>query len=134
MTAEIAELARHWIRRADHHLVAAAVLVESNETGTEDAACYHAHEAVAICLKALHTISGIAAPRTHDLEFLNRLLPERRRLRVDSGELACLSTFGIERWWEPDAEQARRAVAFATAIRDEAWEILRTSGMATEAA
>jgi HEPN domain-containing protein len=130
MRPEALELVHHWTRRADNHLVSGEALMECSRDGVWDAVCYHAHEAVAIYLKALHTLCDIPAPRTHDLEFLNRILPETRRLQLDSEELACLSTYGIERWWEPDPGQARNALEFAGRARSELCRVLRQAGVA----
>ena len=117
MKPEVAELVHHWTWRGDRHITAASALQECGRRGVWDAVCYHSHEAVAMYLKALHTLNGIAAPRTHDMEYLNRMLPECSRLDVDASELALLSTYGIERWWEPDVEQAQCALRFALGAR-----------------
>jgi HEPN domain-containing protein len=124
------ELVHHWTKRADNHLVSGTALMECGRDGVWDAACYHAHEAVAIYLKALHTLCDIPAPRTHDLEYLNRILPESRRLQLNPEKLACLSTYGIERWWEPDLQQARHALDFASRARDELCRVLQQAGVA----
>ena len=133
MKPEVVELVHHWTRRADHHLVSSTALVECGREEVWDAVCYHAHEAVAIYLKALHTLCEIPAPRTHDLEYLNRVLPEPCRLQLNLETLACLSTYGIERWWEPDAEMARHALDFAQGARGELCRLLREAGLVPRA-
>lgn len=130
MKPEVAELVHHWTGRADGHLISATALLECGKDGVWDAVCYHAHEAVAIYLKALQTMNNIPAPRTHDLEYLHRMLPESCRLEVDAGDLACLSTYGIERWWEPDPDQAKRAIHIATAARRSLRAVLLRAGIA----
>jgi HEPN domain-containing protein len=129
MKPELVELVHHWTRRADHHLVSGAALIDCGRDGVWDAACYHAHEAIAIYLKALHTLHGIPAPRTHDLEYLNRILPESGRLQLNTDKLACLSTYGIERWWEPDETMAQEALEFAGRARDELCRVVREAGV-----
>ncbi|MBI1896117.1 MAG: HEPN domain-containing protein [Acidobacteria bacterium] len=108
-----------WMARAENHLKTAAVLLEVQRPGTEDAACYHAHEAVAMYLKALLTWNGIQAARTHDLEYQHSLLRDGQRLAVAPQDLAYLSTYGIDRLWEPDWTQARRTLEIAESFRRE---------------
>jgi HEPN domain-containing protein len=110
---EVQEVYDRWMQRAHGHINAARVLVRAAEPATEDAACYHAHEAVATVVKAALTLHGIVAPRIHDLEHLHRMIPEKSRFPADPADLSWLSTYGIERWWEPDVAQAARALDIA---------------------
>jgi quinol monooxygenase YgiN len=75
-------------------------------------------------IKAILTLHGIVMPRVHDLEFLYRLLPAAHRFSAAASDLAWLSTYGIERWWDPDAAQASRALDVATEIRAAAAAVL----------
>lgn len=107
----------HWfVQRGDRHLYAADVLVTHDGEEAADAACYHAEEAVDKYLKALLTLHGIAAPRTHDLNYIHNLIPREHRLDITTSDLIFLSTYGIERWWDPDHEQARKALAVAQTV------------------
>jgi HEPN domain-containing protein len=123
-TPETIEVVRRWIARADGHLAAARVLLRCAEENAFDAVCYHCHEAVATIVKAVLTLEGIVAPRIHDLEYLHRMIPQPSRFVADPGDLAWMSTYGIERWWDPDRAQAARAVAIAAEVRSSAVESL----------
>jgi HEPN domain-containing protein len=103
-----------FLKRAGDHLTAARVLIESGVPGTTDAACYHCVETVGTSIKALLTLRDIRMPRVHDLEWLHRLIPPDLRLDVPPADLAYLSTYGIDRWWEPDLPQAQRAYSIAS--------------------
>lgn len=105
------------MRRAGGHLRASSILVRHGGPGTEGAACCHAHEAVANCIKALLTLRNIVAPRVRELEYLHRRIPAEGRFPADAGGLAWLSMFGFGRWREPDAGHAQRALAIARAVR-----------------
>ena len=125
VSLEVRDIFRRWIARADGHLEAARVLVREGGPATFDAACYHCHEAVATLFKAALTLHGVVMPRVHDLEYLHRLLPEEHRFAASASDLSWLSTYGIERWWEPDAAQARRALDVALTVRSAAGELFR---------
>jgi HEPN domain-containing protein len=120
VTIEVQEIFERWMQRANGHIAAARVLVRAAQPLTEDAACYHAHEAVVIVVKAALTMHGIVMPRIHDLEYLHRMIPEESRFPADAAALSWLSTYGIERWWDPDHAQASRALAIAEAFFDTA--------------
>jgi HEPN domain-containing protein len=111
---EAAAVARLFLKRAGDHLTAARVLIESGVDCTSDAACYHCVETVATSIRALLTLCDIRMPRVHDLEWLHRMLPAEFRLEIAPADLAYLSTYGIDRWWEPDCAQAERAYSIAS--------------------
>ena len=123
---EVDEIVRWFVRRGDGHLRAAKVLMQAETDNIADAACYHCIESVDKYLKALLTLNGIAAPRTHDLNYIHNLLPQDSKLPVDNSDLIYLSTYGIERWWDPDHEQATRALAIAHDVRDQIGKKLRS--------
>jgi HEPN domain-containing protein len=118
------DVCKRWFRRAEDHLEAARVLVRWGGDETSDAACYHSHEAVATFIKSALTLHGIVAPRIHDLDYLHRMIPESHRFDADPHDLAWLSVYGIERYWNPDRPQAEEALKIAAAIRDSAWTAL----------
>jgi HEPN domain-containing protein len=123
---EVHEVVRWFVKRGDGHLDAASVLVAADGNKVADAACYHCVEAVDKYLKALLTLNEIAAPRTHDLNYIHQLLPQRSRLPISGSDLIYLSTYGIERWWDPDREQAVRALEIARSVRELARQVLRS--------
>jgi HEPN domain-containing protein len=110
---EVIEVLQRFVSRGDRHLDAAVVLVRAGSDSVADAACYHCEEAVDKYIKAILTLHNIAAPRTHDLNYIHNLLPPESRLSLSAGDLIYLSTYGIERWWDPDHSQAARALEIA---------------------
>lgn len=122
---EVHEIVHWFVRRGDRHLDAAAILVRTDGNNVADAACYHCIEAADKYLKALLTLNDIAAPRTHDLNYIHNLLPEASRLPIDGSDLIYLSTYGIERWWDPDHNQAVRALEIARQVRAQTTSKLR---------
>ena len=126
-SAEALEIVRYWIQRAEGHIAAASVLVRCAEPHTFDAACYHSHEAVATFIKALLTLRGTVIPRHHDLVHLHRSIPEPLRFCADQTDLSWLSAYGIERYWEPDATEAEKALGIALRARAGVLEILSGS-------
>lgn len=121
--AETWEIVERWISKALLDVAAGQAVVEQTEAWT--VAAYCAEQAAERALKALLTLHGIHAPRTHDIEHLNALLPAGARVAVSARELAYLSTYGIDPWWEPDREQAERALEIAARVCDHASLLLR---------
>jgi HEPN domain-containing protein len=121
---EVKEVVRWFVRRGDRHLDAAVILARADGNNVADAACYHCIEATDKYLKALLTLNDIAAPRTHDLNYIHNLLPEVSRLHIDSSDLIYLSTYGIERWWDPDQAQAVRALEITRHVREQTGKAL----------
>jgi hypothetical protein len=71
-----------------------------------DTVCFHCQQAVEKYLKALLTLLGIPAPRTHDLEVLHKLLPANSSLSVSVEALVELNPYGSAR--SPEALPLRR--------------------------
>jgi HEPN domain-containing protein len=128
---EVQEVVRWFVRRGDRHLDAAVILVNADGNNVADATCYHCIEAVDKYVKALLTLHNISAPRTHDLNYIHNLLPERSRLRIDGSDLIYLSTYGIERWWDPDHAQAVRALEIARQVREQIGKTLNIASILT---
>jgi HEPN domain-containing protein len=122
--SEVKEIVRWFVRRGDRHLDAAAILVHADGNNVADAACYHCIEATDKYLKALLTLNDIAAPRTHDLNYIHNLLPESSRFDIEGSDLIYLSTYGIERWWDPDQAQAFRALEITRRVREQTGKTL----------
>lgn len=120
---EVAEVVRRWIRKSGlpnraskaQHDVEAARRISSEEEGCPyDTACFHCQQGVEKYLKALLTLFGVPAPRTHDLEALNALLPAGARIPVSVEQLAVLNPYAVgtryaDDWREPVPEEAARA-------------------------
>lgn len=73
-------------------------------------------------MKALLTLLGIQAPRSHDLEKLAYLLPAGHTITVSVSELAALNPYAVEvryagDWQSPQREDALFALDLARRIR-----------------
>ena len=83
MNDEIGEAVRQWRSKAASDWTAVEILLAS-ERCPADAVCFHCQQFVEKLLKALLTLHGIEAPRTHDLRRLVQLAepfaPEPSRL------------------------------------------------------
>ena len=123
LKSEVAEIVRHWLRRADNHMVAARILAQANDIRACDAACYHVHEAIAKYIHALLTMHGTHAARTHDLEYLFYTLPPEHQHLLDCSGLAFLSTYGIERYWDPDLDQVASALDIGTRFQERVHQV-----------
>jgi len=70
MSTEL-DLARGWLIKAASDLTAGRLVVEGD--GPYDTACFHAQQAIEKSLKGFLVLRKQTAPRTHDLEELQRL-------------------------------------------------------------
>ncbi len=114
------DLARGWLRKADSDLVTAELVVSSD--GPYDTACYHAHQAIEKCLKAVIAHRGEAIPRTHNLEDLGETaLAGSPSLELDLDALAEYTPFAVELRYDagfwPDRDTAAAALAAARNVR-----------------
>ncbi|MCL4844882.1 MAG: HEPN domain-containing protein [Bryobacteraceae bacterium] len=119
---ELAEVLRQWVRKAEHDLEAARRIMAVEEGCPFDAACFHCQQAVEKYLKALLTLEGIPAPRTHDLEQLILLIPESGWLEVPVSTLAAMNPYAVEvryadDWREPQLADAVSALEVAQRVR-----------------
>ena len=86
--SEKGDLVRGWLAKADSDLDAGRLLLAN---GPYDIACFHAQQAIEKLLKALLAFYDQSAPRTHDLEELQRLLLAIQ----DNPDLAALDLFEV---------------------------------------
>jgi len=126
---EVLEVVQRWTDKAEHDLEAANRILAVEEGCPYDTACFHCQQVVEKCLKALLTLAGIHAPRTHNLEALHNLLPRRYRLSVSDAELASLNPYAVEvrcadDWHGPSPDEAASAVSVARKVREEARGLL----------
>ncbi len=84
---EILEILRQWVRKAEHDVEAAKRIMAVEEGCPYDTACLHCQQAVEKYIKALLTLLGIEALRTHDLERLAGQLPVGWQLAVPVAKL-----------------------------------------------
>ena len=107
-------LAEEWRRKADEDFAVAERELAAAPPAFA-AVCFHAQQAVEKYLKALLAAAGKPAPKTHDLNYLLKLLGEEGKpfaaLAVD---LAVLSLAAVEVRYpgvDPDKKRAQAAVA-----------------------
>ncbi len=72
MNSDLAESARQWVAKAQEDLDAVQIL-SSHPNPPRSMVCFHCQQYVEKLLKALLTVEGIEAPRTHNLRRLNQL-------------------------------------------------------------
>ena len=92
---EVTEVLRRWVRKAEHDLEAARLILAGESHCPYDTACFHCHQAAEKYLKALLTLLGIQAPRTHDLGNVGAFAPR----------VSTLSTGGTG--WSRNAKRRR---------------------------
>jgi HEPN domain-containing protein len=126
---EVLEILRQWVRKAEHDLEATRRILAIEEGCPYDTACFHCQQAIEKYLKALLTLLGIQAPRTHDLETLAALLPSGKQLSVPLADLVALNPYAVgaryaDDWREPGRDDAVRSLALAERIRSEVRSLL----------
>ncbi len=126
---EVVEILAQWVRKAEHDLEAARRIMAVEEGCPFDTACFHCQQAVEKYLKALLTLLGVSAPRTHDLEKLAALLPADRQLAVPLTTLVALNPYSVDTryaddWREPRRDDAVQALAIAESVREEARRLI----------
>lgn len=77
-------------------------------------------------LKALVVLAGGSPPKTHDLEHLRSMLPDRSRARHRPADLDRLSTYGVRARY-PDNVDPVMPIHSALAVR-QAIAVLRVAG------
>lgn len=114
------DLARGWMRKAESDLATCRLALDSN--GPYDTACFHAQQAVEKYLKGFLASVGQPAPRSHNLEELQRLCiviaPE---LLIPEVDLTELTSYAVQLrcdfdFW-PDRDTAEQALKVAERVR-----------------
>jgi len=89
---------------------------------------FNAQQAAEKALKAALTLSGIDAPKTHDLDDLRRRLPSGWRVKEQLSDLSSLSDFAVDSRYPDDiapvtplqsATAVRQAIAVVRLVRDD---------------
>ncbi|MGI8743416.1 MAG: HEPN domain-containing protein [Bryobacteraceae bacterium] len=122
VSPETLEVLRVWVRKAEHDLEAARRIMVTEDGCPYDTACFHCQQACEKYLKALLTLGGIHAPRTHDLEEIFALLPPAIQPEIEVAALLSLNSDAVDvryadDWREPQRAEAVRAMEIAAAFR-----------------
>jgi HEPN domain-containing protein len=119
---EVVEVLRQWVRKAEHDLEAVRRIMAVDEGCPYDTACFHCQQAVEKYLKALLTLSGVPALRTHDLEKLVALLPPDKHVSIPVTSLVAINPYAVDvryadDWREPTRFDAIQALEIAQRVR-----------------
>ena len=133
MRDQATELARQWLAKADNDLITArhTLLIPNRPT---DTVCFHAQQAVEKALKGLLTHQELRAPRAHDLvHLLDLVVTVYPGLEHFRDMFADMTAYAVELrypgdWFEPDREEAERAVAVAAEVVDDVKALWEPSG------
>ncbi len=109
MSANSREAVRQWKEKAQSDWMTVEILLAS-EVCPADAACFHCQQFVEKLLKAVLTLHGVEAPRTHDLRRLIELAgPYVSGLceLADSSDM--LTVHGVESRYPGDWQQIKQA-------------------------
>ena len=114
--------AMRWIQYAREDLEAARSM-RSGETFVPRHVCWLAQQAAEKALKAALVSVQMEFPRTHDLEWLCRLLPDTFSVQPDDIALSQLSEWAVEArypgdWPEATRDDAKSAVKCAELVVD----------------
>lgn len=89
-------LTQEWVRKVEGDYEAARLLIQS-PGDPADSVCFHAHACIEKYLKARLQETGIAFPKTHDLEvLLNLVLPVEPTWAGLRTDLKLLNRFAVE--------------------------------------
>jgi HEPN domain-containing protein len=89
-------LTARWVRKAEADVTGANELARA-KVALNDLVCFHCQQAAEKYLKAILQESGLAVPRTHNLDqFLRLLLPHDGTLRSLRRGLVSLSRFAVD--------------------------------------
>ncbi len=132
---EVVEVLRQWVRKAEHDLEAARRIMAIEEGCPYDTVCFHCQQAIEKYLKALLTLSGVSALRTHDLEKLLAMLPPDLRMSVPASSLVSINPYAVDiryadDWREPRRNDAIRVFEIAERVRKEARNLLPSEALA----
>jgi HEPN domain-containing protein len=126
---EVLEVLRQWVRKAEHDLEAVRRILAQQDGCPYDTACFHCQQAVEKYLKALLTLLGIHAARTHDLQKLIGELPPTMQAEFPVAAVIALNPYAVDvryadDWHEPGGSEAATALQTAETIRAEVRRLL----------
>jgi len=113
------KLAAGWLHKAENDLHAIAILVAGGGPG--DAICFHAQQAVEKALKSILAFAGKEIPRSHDLDYLHRLVQlAHPSLEVEVDDLEVLAPYSVQVRYDleflPETQRALEAQSIAVRI------------------
>ena len=108
-TDRLADTTR-WLRYAEEDLVTAEILLRQPDVPPRQA-CWHAQQSAEKALKAVLIFLDIDFPRTHDLNILRNLVPERWQLNVAHPGLASLTEWAVDARYPGEMPEATNADA-----------------------
>ena len=119
---QIIAVVREWIDKADNDLKNAAHTLALGAEGPTDTICFHSQQCVEKYLKAFLVFTGINFPKTHDIEELMNLIPDRSRPELSIQDQRRLTAYAtVTRYpggYEPiKLSEARAAVKLGRRIR-----------------
>ena len=111
------------MQKAEEDLTLAEHGLALRENCPYDLICYHAQQCAEKYLKALLTWQARQVPRTHDLRFLVRQMPDDLKLDIELNHVITLNRYSIETrypesWDDIERPETERAIALARAVRD----------------
>lgn len=130
----VVAVVREWVAKADNDLANAAHTLTMGEKCPTDTVCFHAQQCVEKYLKALLTLLGVDAPRTHSVDLLLVRIPDRARPKVTGEEQDRLTEYATVTQYPGDYEpislaEARRAVRLARRVRGDVRKRLPRSAL-----
>ena len=113
---------REWLEKADNDLRNAVHTLTLGAEGPTDTVCFHAQQCVEKYLKAFLVFIEIDFPKTHDIEELMDLIPDRYRPELSIQDQRRLTAYAtVTRYpggYAPiKLSEARQAVRLARRIR-----------------
>ncbi|KAF0134419.1 MAG: HEPN domain-containing protein [Candidatus Saganbacteria bacterium] len=115
------EKANEWFAKGDNDLKAARLILNDHNPPT-DTICYHCQQAVEKYLKGLLTLHKIEFLKTHDLDYLYKLIIKVVDINAIKEEILSLSKYAIEARYPADVpivysiEEAKSALEKAANI------------------
>jgi HEPN domain-containing protein len=118
MDEEAFLVVQRWIKKAEHDLTTARVVLE-NRPEVTDTVCFHAQQCVEKALKSFLTSVNIHVEKTHHLPYLldrcSAILPRFEEIRQHARALTdyAVEVRYVDDWRDIPVEEARNAVALA---------------------
>ncbi len=127
-------LVREWIVKADNELTAAGLILKRGKGAPTDTVCFHAQQCVEKYLKAILVYRNIVFRRTHEIQSLMGLVPQRYRPVLAPATQDLLTSYAAEARYPGMSRvitltEARKAAATARRVRREVRQKLPKSAL-----